>query len=119
MAGTSREFAITHGPQLPAQGLLGDGDTELFEDPLSKIDQAPAYDAVDRRDRAPLDHAGDRLALCSVEFGGPAWRLAIQQAVSASRVEPQHPVADNLKADPADLRSLGTPRAVVDCSQRQ
>jgi hypothetical protein len=66
--------------------LLGDGDTEFFEDPLCEIDQAPAYDAVDRRDRATLDHdhAGDRLALCSVEFGGPAWRLAIQQAVSAS-----------------------------------
>ncbi len=115
MAGTSREFAITHGTQLPAEGLLGDGDTELFEDPapLCEIDQAPAYDTVDRRDRAALDYAGDHLALCSVEFGGAAWRLAVQ-AVSASRVEPQYPVADNLKADPADLRSLRTRHAVVD-----
>ena len=115
MAGTRREFAVTHSTQLAAQSLLGDGDTEFFEDPLCEIDQTPAYHPMDRWERAALDHANDRMALCRVQSAGSAWCLAIQQPVSASCVEPQYPVADNLKTDAANLRSLSASRTVVDC----
>ena len=36
------ELAITHGAQLPAQGLLGDREAELLEHPLAKINNPPA-----------------------------------------------------------------------------
>ena len=81
MAWPSREFAIAHSPQLPAQSLLGDGDAELLKDPLRQIDQPPAHHAVYRRYRTALDHSGDRLALAIIEFGGLAWRLSVQQPV--------------------------------------
>ncbi len=83
-----REFAVAHGAQFPAERLLGDGDTELFKDPLREIDQPPAHHAVNRRDRATLDHSGDRLALAIIELAGLAWRLAVQQTVGAPRVKP-------------------------------
>ena len=88
VARPGRELAIAHGAQLPAERLLGDGDAELLEDPLRQIDQPPAHHAVNRRDRATLDHPGDRLALAIIELGGLAWRLAVQQTVRAPRVEP-------------------------------
>jgi len=36
MERTSRELAIAHGPQFPAERLLGDRDPELLEQPLAK-----------------------------------------------------------------------------------
>src|SRR5450759_4000307 len=53
---------------------LGDRDTELLVYPLRKIDQPPAHDTVDRRDRAALDHPHNRLALHIIELRGLAWR---------------------------------------------
>src|SRR3954454_25087186 len=54
MARAGRELAVVHGPQLPAQRLLGDGEAELLPEPLDQIDQAPAHHAVDGRDRARI-----------------------------------------------------------------
>src|SRR4030088_1827474 len=102
MAGTGRELAIAHGSQLPAERLLGDGDAELLEDPLRQIDQPPAHHAMDRRDRAVLDHQHNSLALGIIEPRGLAWRFAVKQAVRTACVEPQHPIPDDLKPDPAD-----------------
>src|SRR6185312_1297859 len=46
-------------------------------------------------------------------------RLAVDQPVRAIRVELQHPVADDLSRDPANLRGLGTRRPVIDRRERQ
>ena len=72
VAWPSRQLAIAHGAQFPAQRLLGDGDAELFVYPLRQVDQPPAHHAVDRRDWAALDHLGDGLALAIIELGGLA-----------------------------------------------
>ena len=88
MTWPSRQLAITHRPQFPAQCLLGDGDAELFVYPLRQVDQTPAHHAVDRRDWSALDHLGDCLALAIIELGGLAWRLSVQQPVRAVRIEP-------------------------------
>jgi len=45
--------------------------------------------------------------------------LAIKQAVRATRVEPQDPVAHNLKGHTPDLGSLAPAAAVVNLSQGQ
>ena len=56
-------IAPSVGAQLPAERLLGDGDPKFLENPLRQIDQPPAHHAMDRSDRAIVDHAGDGLAL--------------------------------------------------------
>ena len=74
MARAGGELAIAHGAQFPAQGLLGDGDAEFLPDPLAQIDQPPAHHAMNRRDRAALDHLRKRCAMGVVELRrvGPA-----------------------------------------------
>ncbi len=41
VARSGREFAVAHGAQFPAEGLLGDRDAEFLEDPLRQVDQPP------------------------------------------------------------------------------
>jgi hypothetical protein len=112
-----REFAVAHGAQLPAERLLSDRDAKLLEDPLCEINQPPAHHAVNRRDRAALDHPRDRLTLDVTEFGRLPWRLAVQKADRPPRVESQHPVPDDLKPNTANLRRLGARCTVVDRRQ--
>ena len=119
MTWPSGQLAIAHSPQFPAQRLLGDGDAELLEYPLRQVDQPPANYTVNRRDRAALDHQGDCLALAIIQLGRLAWRLSVQQPIGAMRVEPQHPVPDDLYTDAADLGRLGAGRAVVDRCKSQ
>ena len=38
MARAGRKFAIPHGAQFPAQGLLGDADPEFPADPPTQIE---------------------------------------------------------------------------------
>src|ERR1019366_3554694 len=119
VAWPGREFTVAHGAQFPAERLLGDGDAELLEDPLRKIDQPPANDVMDRRNWAALDHSGDRLALGVIELGRLPRRLTVQQPVGPPRVKSQHPVPDDLTPNTANLRRLGGCRTVVECSKRQ
>ncbi len=119
VARTGREFAVAQGAQLPAERLLGDREAEFLEDPLREIDQPPPHHAVDRWDRATLDHLGDHPALAVIELGGPARRLAIQKTLRPPRIEPQNPVPDDLERHPANLRRLGAGRPVVNGRQGQ
>ena len=119
MAWPSREFAIAHSPQLPAQSLLGDGDAELLKDPLRQIDQPPTHHAVDSRDRAALDHPRDCLALNIIELRGLPGRFAVHKTIGATRIEPQHPIPDDLKPNVANLRRLDARRTVIDRSKCQ
>src|SRR5271155_5319503 len=107
MARASRELAIPHGAQFAAQRLLGDDDAEFLENPLAEIDDPPAHDPVNRRDWAALDDRGERGAMRGVQPRRLPWRLAVDQAVRALRVELDHPVANDLQPDAADLRRLG------------
>jgi len=67
------KFLRATRPQFPAQGLLGNGDTELLEYPLRQIDQPPAHHAMNRRDRAALNHLRDRPALGLIELRRLPW----------------------------------------------
>src|SRR4029079_935844 len=119
VAWAGRELAVTHRAQFSAERLLGNGDAEFFEYPLCQIDQPPAHHAVDRRDRAALDHLGDHPPLSVIELGRLAWRLAVQQTNGSARVKPDHPVPDDLETHTANLRGLCPHRAIVDRSKRQ
>lgn len=46
MTRTRRELLIAHGPQFPAQPLLGHRDRELSVYPLAKVDDPPAHHAM-------------------------------------------------------------------------
>src|SRR5690348_10452698 len=119
MARTGRELAIVHGPQLPAQGLLGDRDAELLPEPLDQIDQAPAHHAVDGRDGPLLDDGLQGRAMRIGELGRLAGRLAVDQALGSVGVELHHPVAHDLQRDPADPGRLRAACPLIDGGQRQ
>lgn len=82
--------------------LLGDDDVEFLEYPLAQIDDAPANNAMDRRDRPALDHGRNGRPLRIVEPRRLSGRLAVDQAVRAISVELQHPVANDLQRHIAD-----------------
>ena len=69
MARTGRELAIAQSPQLAAQRLLGDREAELLPNPLDEINQAPAHDTVDGRDRALVDNTLQGLTLGLLRSG--------------------------------------------------
>src|SRR3981081_1024314 len=102
----SGELAIAHRPQLAAQGLLRDREPELFENPLAKIDQPPAHDAVHRWHRPALDDLRERRPVCVVSPRRLPGRLAIAQPFGPTGVDLPHPVANDLKGHAADLGRL-------------
>ena len=106
MARASRELAITHLAQHAAQRLLGGDDGELLENPWAEIDDPPSYDPVNRRDR-PLEDRRQRRPMLLVQPRRLPRRLAVDQAVRAVRVELEHPVANDLQPDAADLGARG------------
>ena len=119
MAGSSRELAVAHRAKLAAQCLFGDRDAKLLVDPLRKIDQPPTHDTVDRRDRAALDHLHNRLALYIIEPRGLAWRFAVKKAGSTPRIEPHHPVPNDLQRHAANPGRLSAGCPIVNSRQRQ
>src|SRR5271170_2963237 len=86
---------------------------------LAEIDDPPAHDPVNRRDWAALDDRGERGAMRVVQPRRLPWRLAVDQAVRALRVELDHPVANDLQPDAADLRRLSARGAVVNRRKSQ
>ena len=98
MARASRKLAIAHLAQHAAERLLGDDDAEFLENPLAEIDDPPAHDPMNRRDRPALDDRRQRRPMLVVQPRRLPRRLAVDQAVRTMRVEPDHPVANDLQA---------------------
>lgn len=96
------EVLVAQLLQLAADGGLIERDREFVRELLDKINQAPAHDPMDRWDRSAFDHIYQRLALRTVKPGTGARRLAVQQAIGATRIEPEDPVSHDLKSDPAN-----------------
>ena len=114
-----RELAIAHGTKFPAQGLLGDDDPELLPYPLTKIDEAPAHDAMGSGDRPALDYFHNRCPLRVVEPRGLAGRLAVDQARWPLGVEPHHPVPNDLQRHVANPGCLRARRPIINRRQGQ
>ncbi len=84
-----------------------------------RFDDPPPHDAVNRRDRAALDDRDEGGSMRVVQPGRLPRRLAINQPVWPVHFELDHPVANDLKRHPANLRRLGACRAFVNRRQRQ
>ncbi len=65
-----RQLAIPNAAQFAAERLLSDDDLELVPNPLAQIDHPPAYHAMNRRDRATLDHRRPDISFMQSH---PAW----------------------------------------------
>src|SRR5580692_11820383 len=89
-------LSIAQRAQFAAQNLFGDRDAILIEHPLREIDQPPAYDPMDRRDRTGLDHCDERAPLLVIEFRGMPGRLAVDEAIRPPEIEPEDPIANGL-----------------------
>src|SRR3546814_8422707 len=71
-----RELDVAQLSQLPTHGRFIERHRELVVQPLHQVDQPPADNAVDCRDRTALDNLGERLPLGIIEPGTGARRLA-------------------------------------------
>lgn len=71
-----------------------------------------------RWDRPALDHLHNHHSLRVIEARGLARRLAVDQAIPPSGIEPHNLIADNLQPDIADLRRLRACHTIVDSGQR-
>ena len=87
--------------------------------PMDQVDQPPANNAMDRRDRTALDHFDKRPPLGIVEPRPFPRRLAVEQTVGTARIEAHHPVTHNLQAHPADPRGRTAAAADVNLGQCQ
>jgi hypothetical protein len=114
-----REFDVAQLLQLAADGGLVERDGKLVVEPPGQIDQPPTHHSVDCRDRAALDDIDQCLALRIVQPRTGAGRFAIQQSIGTAGIEPDHPVAHNLKTNSADPSRSTSATAVVNFSQRQ
>ena len=119
MAWTRRQLAIAHGAQLAAQRLGADRHRELVTDPLHKIDQPPAHDAVCRGNGATLDSSRQRRPLVRIKTWATPGGFAVDKAIGSVAVEPQHPVPHRLQADPSGARCVAPAAAVINHRQRQ
>jgi hypothetical protein len=105
--------------ELTAYRALVQGDAELLPDPLNEVLQAPAHNAVDRRDRPAFDDLAKRPALGIAQFRRSAGRLAVDQTLRTLGVEAQDPIPDDLKPDTAKRRRLAATTALVNYRQRK
>ena len=119
MSRASRELAIAHLVQNPANGRLGDRDAELRPDPLDQIHQPPAHHPMDRRDRAVLDHLREDAPMRGLEQRRLAGSFPVDQATRPFSVEPDHPVTDDLKTYATELGGRGARAPSVDRRQRK
>lgn len=119
MTGTCRELAKAHRPQFSAERLHRDRDAELFEDPLTEIDEPPAHNTVNRWDWTFFDDLGERRPMDVFELRRLAWRLLVDETVGAVGVELHDPVTHDLQCHAADFRSRDARRPLVDRSQSQ
>ena len=92
MARTSRELAITHAAQDPAQRLLADQNAKLGIDPLRQIDQPPTDHPVHRRVGAGLNDPLQGRALLGIQQRRVARRFAVDQPGRTFAVEGQYPI---------------------------
>jgi hypothetical protein len=74
---------------------------------------------VDRWDRPAFNDPRKGLALCVIELGRFALRLAVNQTSWSLGVEPKNPVADDLQPDSANPRRILAPAAIVNLGQRK
>lgn len=119
MARAGREFAKAHPAQFPSQRLAADGHAECFPQPLGKIDQPPANDAVQIRFWSRFDCPDKGCTLLIGQERLLARSLAVEQTCRASCVETQNPVPDDLKADTADLCRHAAAATLVNHRQRK
>jgi hypothetical protein len=96
------ELSITHRAQLAAQNLFGDRQPIFVEHPLREINQPPAHDLVNRRDRAGLNHGDECAPLFVVEQRRTPRRFSLDETIRSLGVEPKHPIAKRLQADASE-----------------
>jgi hypothetical protein len=112
MARPRRELSIPQRAQFAAEDLFGDRQAVFSENPLRKIDEPPAYDLMNRRDRTGLDHGEECAPLFVIEYRGTPGRRAVDEPIRPLGIEPKNPIANGLEPDPAEPSRV-SPRAPI------
>ena len=85
----------------PADGRFIKGEVNLVMQPSDEVIQVLANQAINIENRSILNGTGQGRPMLGIQIPRRSWRFAVQQAVRFLSTEPQHPVADRLKADTA------------------
>ena len=119
VAGPRRELDITQLLQLAPHCGCIERHRKYIVKPLDQIDQPPAHNPTDRRERTAFDHLYKRPSLCINKPGPGPQSLSIKQAPRTAGIEPHHPVPHDLQTYPADPRSCCSAAAIVYLGQCQ
>ena len=94
--------------ECPADCRFIKGEVKLVMQPSDEVRQVLANHAIDIENRSILNGTGQGRPMLGIQIPRRSWRFAVQQAVRFLSTEPQHPVADRLKADTAMPGRFGT-----------
>ena len=119
MPGPRRELDVAQLLQLPPNGRFIKRHRKLVVKPLDQVDQPPAHNPMNRRDRPALDCVNKGMTLRIIEPRPGAGSLAVKQAIRASFIEPNHPVPHDLQAHTTDPRRRSPATAIVNLGQGQ
>ncbi len=108
-----------HRAQLAPQRLLGHRHLKLVRQPLDQVNDPPAHHAVDRRQGAVLDRRRQGRPMRVGQDRLRTGSLVVDQAGRPVCVELDHPVADDLQRNTADLGCLGAACPIIDRGQRE
>ena len=113
MARARRQLDVTQFLQLAPYGGCIERHRELVVKPLDQVDQPPAHNPMNRRDRPALDCVNKGMTLRIIEPGPGAGSLAVKQAIRASFIEPNHPVPHDLQAHTTDPRRRSPAATII------
>ena len=119
MKNLNEVIGTQYGDRVLIELVQNGHDAHVATEGTGEIDQPPAHDPMDRRDRAAFDYLGKRPLLHISKSGPGPQSLSIQQTRRAKGIEPHHPVPHDLQTYPADPRRRGSGAAVVYLGQRQ
>ena len=82
--------------------------------PSDEVIQVLANQAINIENRSILNGTGQGRPMFGIQSPMRSWRFAVKQAVRFLGTEPQHLVADHLKADTAMPGCFGTRSTITD-----
>jgi hypothetical protein len=82
-------------------------------EPTRQVNQPPAHNPMNGRDRAALNNLRESLALDIIQQGGLARRLTVEEPVWTSSIEPHDPVPYDLQRHSANPRRIAAAPAII------
>jgi len=117
VARACRQFDIALLFQLPRHGRFRQRHAKFVMEPPRQINQSPADNSMDRRDRTAFNDLCKRQALNFIQQRRLARCLAVEKTFRTSIIEPHDPVAHDLQRHCADTRRIAAAPAIINSAK--